>query len=393
MIVYAGDGKKRLFPSDPSDNVKKVEAVKKILLAAGDNPGLLHILPLFRALEASEAYTPVLACPGIPAGEPAGEDLPALFGIADGIARVGSNSGSPVGRIAFAMTGFEPLMAEHGPDLVIVAGDDDISLAAALASAKLGLPFGRIAAGMRSYNRAAPGEVNRRLIDAVADMFFVSEHSGAYNLVGEGVDEERIFFVGNMAIDSLAALIERANASTVLGGLGFEPKTYAMVSLQNAAALDSAEALDRLARLVSAIAEKHSVLVLRNAGVEAVMEEHGRKGMLEAIGGVQVRPPFGYVDFLRVVKDALFILTDAEGVQDESTVMRVPCITMLAETPSPATIEIGTNILAGVNEEDILRRIGEVAKGKPAKHAKIPEKWDGAASQRIVEVLDRVLAE
>ncbi len=361
--------------------------VKKILLAAGGNPGLLRILSLFKALEAAEAYTPVLASPATPAGE----DLPALFGITGDTVSFEVESGSSVTRTASAMKAFEALAIERKPDLAVVAGDDDISLAAALASVGLGLPFGRIGAGMRTSNRAVPGEANRRLIDSAADMFFVSEHSGIYNLVGEGVDEERIFFVGNTAIDSLATVIEQANDSDVPGRFGIEPKTYAMLRLENAAALDSAEALDRLERVVSVIAGKHPVLVLQNADVDAVMKEHGRQGMLEAIAGTQVRPPVGYVDFLRLVKDALFILTDSEGVQDESTVMKIPCITMLDETPSPATIEIGTNVLAGTNEEDILRRIAEVAEGKPVKHAKIPEKWDGAASQRIMEVLDRVL--
>ena len=360
--------------------------VKKILLAAGGNQGLLRILPLFKTLEAAEAYAPVLASPAALARE----DLPGLFGITGDMVSLEVESGSPVARTASAMKAFEALAIELKPDLAMIAGDDEISLAAALASVGLGLPFGRIGAGMRTSNRAVSGEVNRRLIDSVADMFFVSEHSGIYNLVGEGADEERILFVGNTAIDSLAAVIERANDSDVPGRFGIETKTYAMLRLENAAALDSAEALDRLERIVSVIAEKHPVLVLQNADVDAVIEEHGRQGMLETIAGTQVRPLVGYVDFLRLVKDALFILTDSEGVQDESTVMKVPCITMLDETPSPATIEIGTNMLAGTNEENILRRIAEVAEGKPVKHAKIPEKWDGAAAQRIREVRDRV---
>jgi len=366
--------------------------VKKILLAAGDRQGLLKVLPLYKALQEHNSFEPLLAAGvPLPEGEQSGENLADLFGIADKVIPIDTPGDTPVGRTASAMKAFESLLLAEQPDLVVVGGDDDVSLSAALAAAKLSLPVATVGAGMRDYNRRSPAEISRKLIDSVSDILFVSEHSGEYNLINEGFDEERVFFVGEVAIDSLAAVISRANDLTVVEDSGVETKKYALVLLDRAAALDDLEILKKIERLVIVLAGKQQVLMLLDSDVEAVLKQHEMEPAFTMVSGVRVRPSTSYLELLRLVKDASFILTDSSSVQTESTVMKVPCLTMLDETPSPATIEIGTNILVGDREEDILQSIREAARGEIGKHAKIPEKWDGAASQRIVDVLEKAL--
>lgn len=367
--------------------------MKKILLTAGGTHGLLKILPLYKALHEHNDYKAVLAAGApLPEGERSGEDLPALFGISDGVIPVETDDDdTPVGRTASAMKAFGAILVAEKPDLVLVAGDDDISLSAALAAAKLSLPVASVGAGMRDYNRQSPAEINRILIDSVADVMFVSEHSGEYNLISEGVDEDRIFFVGEMLIDSLAAVITRSNSSTVVGDFGFEAKKYVLFLLDRADALDNIEALKKIEQLVQVLAEKQPVLMLLDPDVVTVMQENEMEQAFAAVPGVQVRPSAAYVELLRLVKDALFVLTDSSRVQVESTVMKVPCLTMLDDTTSPATIEVGTNTLVGDRKEDILHAVDEALQGKLAKRTAIPEKWDGAVTQRIIGVLDKVL--
>jgi len=371
-----------------STNVKKLSTVKKILLASGDNSGLLRTLPLYRRLQASTSCEAVIAG----ATGPHEEDLSSLFEISDSFITIAVGQGSVVEKTALALTGFADIMVREKPDLVIVAGENDISLAAALSSSRLGLPYASLEAGMRSYNRNAPREANRRLIDAAADMMFVSEHSGTYNLISEGSDEERIFFVGNMLIDALALKIADSNSSSIIQELGYTSKQYALVRLECLPAVDTLEAIRKAERLVGVIAATHPVLLQLAPDVNALIEQHAMLSAFTSIDGVTVRPPAGYVDQLRLIKDAVFILTDTRDMQAEATVMKVPCLTMSSDTTSPASIEIGTNMLVGTEEDDILMRIQDALEGKLAKHAKIPEKWDGAAAQRVVEVLEKVLA-
>ncbi len=366
--------------------------MKKILLAAGDRHGLLKVLPLYKALQEHDDYDVVLAAAlPLPQGGSSGENLLELFGVSGNTIPVEVTGDTPAGRTAAAMQTFEKLLVEENPGFAVIGGHDDVSLAATLAAAKLSLPVAYIGAGMRDYNRRSQAEINRKLIDTVADIFFVSEHSGEYNLINEGYDEERIFFVGETAIDSLAAMISRANKSAVADDLGIETKKYVLVLLDNADALDDSEALKKMERVVKVIAEKHSVLMLLDPDVATVLQRYEMEPAFTTVPGVQLMQSPGYVEFLRLVKDALFVLTDSSSAQAESTVMKVPCLTMLDDTPSPATIEIGTNVLVGDREEDILQSIDDAFDGDVGKHAKIPEKWDGAVTRRIIEVLEKVL--
>ncbi len=366
--------------------------VKKILLAAGDRHGLLKVLPLWKALVIHDWYDVVLAAGSpLPKGDLSGEDLPGLFGIKGGIVPIEGEGASPVSRTASALNAFEELLLAEEPDILLIGGHDDISLSAALAASKLGFTVARLGAGLRDYNRNSQSETNRKIIDALADILFVSEHSGEYNLINEGFDEARIFFVGEMAIDSLAAVIEKSNSSNVIADIGIDEKKYVLFLLDNPAAFDSDSALKSVLHVVTSVAGNHQVLVLVGPDEGTIMQKHEMGEDFTTIPGVQVLPFPGYVELLRLVKDALFVITDSNFAQAESTVMKVPCLTMLDDTTSPATIEIGTNILVGDREEDILQAISEADLDEIGKKSKIPEKWDGDVTRRVIDVLDKVL--
>lgn len=365
--------------------------MKKILLAAGGNAGLLRCIPLFTALGEQHRYEVAFAGSAPAQAGAGGEDLPALFGVADAYVAVETGSGSAVRQTVSAMTHFDQLLAQERPDFMMIAGDNDLALSAALCASSHGVAYAALDAGLRTGDRNSAVERNRRMIDAVADVLFVSEHSGLYNLVNEGVDEERIFFTGNLAIDSLAAMMPGANSSEVLSRLGLEEKRYALVLLCDPFLHDSLEDLKVLEHAVRAVAERQQVLMLLDSEVEALLQQHEMLPAFTSLDSVLVIPRTGYSELLRLVKDALFVMTDSSLAQAESTVMKVPCLTMRTSTVSPVTVERGSNMLVGDGEDTLLQRIGDALDGKLASRTKIPEKWDGASSQRVIEVLDRLL--
>jgi UDP-N-acetylglucosamine 2-epimerase (non-hydrolysing) len=373
------------------DNSKKLLAVKKILLAAGGRSGLLRMLPLYSALSGLDRYDVVLAGPpsGLLAGD--AESLLDVFGAGESYIVLREDGASSIGRTASCMLQYEQLLLNMPPDFIMIAGDDDQALAASLAASRMGIPYASMDAGLRTYDRTSAAEGTRRIVDAAADVFFVSEHSGAYNLINEGVDEDRMFFTGNLLIDTLAAVISRSNESQVLSGFGMEAKEYVLVLLDDPVSLNSLGSLKTIARVLESISSRKPVLLQVGSGVEELFRQHEMTPAFTGIENLRLTRFSGYRDLLRLVKDALFVLADSPVVQAESTVMKVPCITMNPSTTSPATIETGTGLLVGIEEGEILERVEDALSGKLGRNAKIPEKWDGATSQRIIDILERLV--
>ncbi len=369
--------------------------MKKLLLAAGSRPGTLLLAPLYKALKKKGAYQPVVMLAAPEGAEPISADLAASFGIGEANHTIILPKGTAVEQLAAALTAMEKIMLSEQPDLVLVCGCDNAAFGAAVTAAKLGLPVAAVDAGLRSYERSDADEVNRVVIDAMADFHFVSEHSGEYNLINEGVADEKVFFAGNLSIDSLVGLMELATTHTVAADLGLKPKKYAMVHLNPAGRSASKEELEILLRLLKEMAGKTTILMPLVAGLESHLQEQGLYKAFADIEGVKMIAHPGLAELLTLIRDAALLLINTEELQSEATVMNVPCLTMMETTARPATIEIGTNVLVGIDEEDIKSRIHDIL--HPGKHAhdasrsKIPEKWDGAAAARIIAVLDRLL--
>lgn len=370
--------------------------MKTILLIAGGRQGSLMLAPLYQELKKRGGYRPVPVV-ALTEGSPSYmEGLAASFGMDSDLQRVFLPEGTVAEESASAMTALEKIIVTEAPALVMICGSDSAAMAAAVTAAKLGMPVAPADAGLRSYDRREYAEINRMLIDTVADFHFVSEHSGEYNLINEGIAEDRLHFAGNLSIDSLVGLMQEANRLSVTADLGVEPKKFALLLLNRPEQCIEKGYLDMLLRLLVEITGQTVVLMPLSAGMEAAMKRYGLYADFAALSGLRMVGPQGYTAQLRLLKDSSLLITDIDELQSEATVMNVPCLTMSESTSRPSTIEIGTNVLVGEDEEEILSRVHDIlhvdADTHTPRRSKIPEKWDGAASARIVDALDRILS-
>ncbi len=296
---------------------------------------------------------------------------------------LGVASGSQTEQTASMMCALEKSFLENRPDLVVVVGDVTSTVAATLVASKLQIPVAHVEAGLRSFDRRMPEEINRLVTDTVSDYLFVSEPSGMRNLRAEGVPEEKLFFVGNVMIDSLLRFRERALQSDILERLRLEPKKYALVTLHRPANVDDLAQLRRMTDLLTAVSHRLPV----------VFPIHPRTRQRMADGqivtdGLTLTPPLGYLEFLALMAQCRFVLTDSGGIQEETTVLGVPCLTLRDNTERPVTIEEGTNRLVGTDPAAARIAVEELL-SNGFTPGRVPELWDGHASARIVDVLDR----
>jgi UDP-N-acetylglucosamine 2-epimerase (non-hydrolysing) len=309
------------------------------------------------------------------------------LGIPEPDVNLGVGSGSHASQTAEVLRGIEPVLLSFRPDVVLVVGDVNSTLAATLAAVKLGIPVAHVEAGLRSFDRSMPEEINRVLTDAVSRWLFTSEPSGAANLRREGIAEERIHFVGNVMIDSLRAHLERARAAAPLDRLGVAAGGFGVLTLHRPSNVDDPV---RLARLFEVLEEIHAELPI-------VFPVHPRtRDSIETrLGGRAPRlglcEPLGYLAFLGLLAQARLVLTDSGGIQEETTVLDVPCLTLRDTTERPVTVSEGTNLLVGSEPATIRAEVRKILDGG-GKRGRIPERWDGAAARRIADVLEGDLA-
>jgi UDP-N-acetylglucosamine 2-epimerase (non-hydrolysing) len=298
-------------------------------------------------------------------------------------------SGSHTAQTAAIMTKVESDFLAHRPDLVLVVGDVNSTMAAALVAAKQGIPVAHVEAGLRSFDRSMPEEINRLVTDTLSDYLFASEPSAVRNLCAEGVPQEKIFLVGNVMIDTLLKFRDKAAKTTALERLGLEPRGYCVTTLHRPSNVDDLGRLEGLVRVLSRLSRRLPV----------VFPAHPRtKERMQAAGittdSLNLIPPMGYLEFLRLTSEARLVLTDSGGIQEETTILGVPCLTLRENTERPATIESGTNRLVGTNPENVLAAALETLDAsRSAVRSRTPELWDGSASARILDILENRLAE
>lgn len=298
---------------------------------------------------------------------------------------LGTPPGSQTAQTASMMCALESSFLQVRPDLVLVVGDVNSTVAAALASAKLQIPIAHVEAGLRSFDRRMPEEINRLVTDTLSDYLFVSEPSGIANLRAEGVPERRIFFVGNVMIDTLMRCRERASHSNVLDRLALTPKEYALVTLHRPSNVDDPRQLRRMTELLTELSHY----------IRIVFPVHPRTRQRLTEAGISTHrliltPPLGYLEFLRLMAESRLVLTDSGGIQEETTVLGVPCLTLRENTERPVTVEQGTNRLVGINPEAAKLAALEIL-SHHLPPARVPDLWDGKASSRIVDVLSEHL--
>jgi len=303
-------------------------------------------------------------------------------------------SGSHATQTAEILKRIEPVLIEQKPDLVLVVGDVNSTIAVSLAAVKLGIPVAHVEAGLRSFDRAMPEEINRILTDALAEYLFITEEDAAEHLLKEGRPKEAIFFVGNVMIDSLRHFLPIAQQSAIGGDLhlkngahGGDPwKRFAVLTLHRPSNVDSLEKLTELLGAIDAVAQEIPVVFPVHPRTQQRMAQAG----ITHHPSLRVIPPVGYLDFLCLLSKATLVLTDSGGIQEETTALGVPCLTLRENTERPITISQGTNLLVGTDPAKIVAAAREVLAGK-SKAGRIPPLWDGHAAERIVETLLRVL--
>ncbi|HYM13795.1 MAG TPA: UDP-N-acetylglucosamine 2-epimerase (non-hydrolyzing) [Bryobacterales bacterium] len=296
-----------------------------------------------------------------------------------------AGGGTAIAQIAEILRLLEPALTEAAPDVVVVVGDVNSTLAGALAAAKLGIPVAHVEAGLRSFDRFMPEEINRVVTDALSDFLFVSEPSGERNLLAEGVPREKIFFAGNVMIDTLLRFRAKAERSDVLERLELADGRYAIATLHRPSNVDQAGSLAGLVRALGEISRRIPIVfpvhprtaqALRAAGLDASVDPRA----------LRLVAPLGYLDFLRLMSRARLVLTDSGGIQEETTILQVPCLTLRNNTERPVTIEQGTNRLVGTDPAKIVAAALDALEAPPPA-GRVPRLWDGRASARILDVL------
>jgi len=299
---------------------------------------------------------------------------------------LGVGSGTHAEQTARILVEFEKVVAEQRPDLVVVVGDVNSTLACSLVAVKLGIPVAHVEAGLRSFDRTMPEEINRILTDAIAEYLFVSEPSGVRNLRTEGVAEEKIFFVGNVMIDSLMYYREKARRSPIVRQLTLDGTPFMVVTLHRPNNVDDKESLDRILAAFERITQKATVVFPIHPRTRKMLTEFGLQQRAEQIANLKLLEPLGYLDFLALMERAQLVLTDSGGIQEETTYLGVPCLTLRKSTERPITVEVGTNQLCGDNLGLAVEQSLAILGGKK-KAGLVPDLWDGRAATRIAEII------
>ena len=358
----------------------------RIINICGARPNFMKIAPLMRAYKQHPDIQPLL----VHTGQHYDQNMSDLFfkqlNIPEPDLNLEVGSGSHANQTAEIMKRFEPIVLEHKPDWVLVVGDVNSTIACGLVAKKLGVRLAHVEAGLRSFDRAMPEEINRLLTDTISDILFVSEPSGLENLKHEGIPDERVHFVGNVMIDTLRANLEHAEKSTILNELGLEPKGYNVVTLHRPSNVDDPAIFGGIADAMEQIQQDLPIVFPMHPRTRHNLPKLGLAERFENMKQLRIIEPLGYLDFLKLTANATAVLTDSGGIQEETTILGVWCLTIRENTERPVTITSGTNTLVGTDPAKIIAAYRQRRSEKLSDHA-VPEKWDGQAAERIAAVL------
>ena len=361
----------------------------KITLVVGARPNFMKIAPIEAELRRHPGhFEPFL----VHTGQHYDEKMSKVFfdelGLPKPDAYLGVGSASHAVQTAHVMIGFEAVLLEEQPDWVVVVGDVNSSLACTLDAVKLHIPVAHVEAGLRSRDRTMPEEINRVITDNISDLLFTPSHDADENLRKEGIPEDKIAFVGNVMIDSLRKFEHAAQRSHILEDMRLEPGQYGLITLHRPSNVDDPEHFADIIDAFDAIQERLPLIFTAHPRTRKMLGELGLSGRIKAMNGLRLIEPIGYLDFLKLEQHACIVLTDSGGIQEETTVLGVPCLTLRENTERPITIEVGTNILVGTDKHRIIEEAFHILDGE-TKQGRIPEGWDGKAAERIVDVFQR----
>ena len=377
------------------NNNKEVKQKLKIITVAGARPNFMKVAPFLKALEkANESSTNcAIISMLVHTGQPYDINMSDVFfknlqikqpeyhlGIG------GAAVGSIVEQTARIMVEFEKVLVKEKPDLVVVVGDVTSTISCALTSARYGVKVAHIEAGLRSFDRTMPEEINRILTDQISELLFVTEESGVKNLKNEGISDNKIFLVGNLMIDSLVQFKEVAAKSTILQELGLEKEKYIAATLHRPSSVDDKQTFANLLDAFEKIQTKMKIVLPLHPRSRKKLQEFGLQSKVENMKNLLIVEPIGYFDFLRLMMDAKLVITDSGGIQEETTFLGIPCLTTRNNTERPSTIELGTNVLVGLDKNKLVDEALKVLSGN-AKKGVVPPLWDGKAAERAVKII------
>ncbi len=356
----------------------------RILSVVGARPNYMKVAPLHRAFARYNCQVEHLI---VHTGQHYDAEMSEIFfaelELPEPAVFLGVGSGTHAQQTARIMLAFEPVCLEMRPRLVVVVGDVNSTLACALTAVKLGIPVAHVEAGLRSFDRTMPEEINRIATDAIADYFFVTEPSGVENLRREGVPAERIFLVGNPMIDSLVHALPKARQHRIREQLGVRPGQYVVVTLHRPSNVDHPEQLRGLLEVLAELAQWRTVVFPLHPRTQQAIERFGLRDYLRHICAL---PPLGYVEFLALMVEADFVLTDSGGIQEETTYLGIPCLTLRTTTERPITCQLGTNQLVRPEPDAVRAAIDALRRGE-RRSGQVPPLWDGHAAERIAQIV------
>lgn len=359
----------------------------KILTVAGARPNFMKIAPLMKEMKKyPDEIQPVL----VHTGQHYDEKMSKLFFEELDIPKpdidLEVGSASHAVQTAKIMIEFEKVLLQEHPDLIIVVGDVNSTIGCALPAVKLKIPVAHVEAGLRSFDRTMPEEINRILTDAISEYLFVTEPGGQENLLREGIPQEHIYFVGNVMIDTLLANKAKADQSRILETFNLRSQEYALLTLHRPSNVDVRDTFLNILQALEVLQHSLPIIFPVHPRTRKRIEEFGLTERVQAMDNFHLIDPLGYLDFLKLMAESKVVLTDSGGIQEETTILHVPCITLRDNTERPITVEQGANTLVGADTERIVQAGLSILHGQKKSHS-VPELWDGKAAERIVRIL------
>ncbi len=360
----------------------------KVISVVGARPNFMKVAPLVAAMRRyPERFLPLV----VHTGQHYDAKMSDLFfrdlELPTPDVYLGVGSASHAAQTASVMERFEPVVTRERPDWVLVVGDVNSTLACALVCVKLGIKVGHVEAGLRSRDRTMPEEINRLLTDQISDLLFTPSADADENLRHEGIPEERIRFVGNIMIDSLHKHLERAKLSGIKEQLGLKEKEYAVLTLHRPSNVDDPKVFHRILEALESIVAKVPMVFPVHPRTRKMISEFALGERIARSGELRLIEPVGYLDFLALYSGARLVLTDSGGIQEETTVLGIPCLTLRENTERPITVEMGTNTIVGSDPQKITTHALAALNGTSRKNSRVPPLWDGHTADRILAAL------